>query len=138
MGDGAPPDSMAACARAASHIARDFITCWSRDGRLLDVHWLRDSGTLARRWSSAVCARVGRRRALLAAQEVRAGRASRPSKSHDGRRLAAWLLHAGRPLSSDVAPGRVDMHWLHAASCGAAASFYVVVAPPPAASPAMS
>ncbi|KZT76968.1 hypothetical protein F511_46008 [Dorcoceras hygrometricum] len=29
MGGGAPPDAMAACARAASRIARNILACWS-------------------------------------------------------------------------------------------------------------
>ncbi|KZT75886.1 pentatricopeptide repeat-containing protein-like [Dorcoceras hygrometricum] len=31
MGGGAPPDAMAACARAASRITRDIPACWSND-----------------------------------------------------------------------------------------------------------
>ncbi|KZT75753.1 hypothetical protein F511_47223 [Dorcoceras hygrometricum] len=37
---------------------------------------------------------------------TRAARASRACWSSEKRRLAAWLLHAGRTLSSDVAPLR--------------------------------
>ncbi|KZV40052.1 hypothetical protein F511_43659 [Dorcoceras hygrometricum] len=74
MGGGAPPDAMAACAHAASRIVRDILACLSRDGRILDAHRLRDSVTLPGRWSSADCACVRRRRALLVAREAAPGR----------------------------------------------------------------
>ncbi|KZV27662.1 hypothetical protein F511_42820 [Dorcoceras hygrometricum] len=97
MGGGTPPDAMAACARATSRIARDILACWSSDGRLLDMHWLHDCGTLAGRWSSANCASVGRRRARCWPHR-RCALVAR--EATPGRTLAVWFLHAGRTLDA--------------------------------------
>ncbi|KZV38879.1 hypothetical protein F511_44187 [Dorcoceras hygrometricum] len=143
MGGGVPPDAMAACARAASRIASDILTCWSNDDAPCRA-WISATGRAASqppcralaarlaRWWSTTCW-------LLAARRRKVGDAGRCDVV---RRYARWPAAAATRWCTLVdgcatLAGR-DAHWLRnlagarrtvakrwllAASCAAAVIF---------------